>query len=135
MILKTYSRMFTHDGESALDTLRPLHNRDAHLRFQFGELELIAIGDMLIVAGTEEALTPIRETQGPVIVGNLVRVKDALLDAGAEITQDIVDVPTGRMLYARHRDGIHVEYVEWRPELVEQFIRTPQREGLLSSEI
>ncbi|MFC3061629.1 VOC family protein [Paenirhodobacter populi] len=135
MILKTYARVFTHDAGSALETLRPLHKGDAHLRFRFGELELIAIGDMLIVAGTEEALTPIRDTQGPVIVGDLGRVKEALLEAGAEITQDIVDVPTGRMLYARHRDSIHVEYVEWRPELVEQFIRAPQREGLLSSEI
>lgn len=135
MILKTYARVFTHDAGSALETLRRLHKRDAHLRFRYGELELIAIGDMLIVAGTEEALAPVRGTQGPVIVSDLVRVKETLLDAGAEITQDIVDVPTGRMLYARHRDGIHVEYVEWRPELVEQFIRAPQRKGLLSSEI
>lgn len=135
MILKTYARVFTHDAGAALETLRPLHRRDAHLRFRFGDLELIAIGDMLIVAGTQEALAPIRETQGPVIVSDLVRVKEMLRGAGAEITQDIVDVPTGRMLYARHRDGIHVEYVEWRPELVEQFIRAPQREGLLSSEV
>ena len=36
---------------------------------------------------------------------------------------------------ARHPDGIVVEYVQWTPELVEQFIRAPQRAGKLASEI
>jgi hypothetical protein len=30
--------------------------------------------------------------------------------------------PTGTMLYARHPDGVSVEYVQWLPELVARII-------------
>ncbi len=135
MILKTYSRMFTNDADAALTTLQRLHGRLPHLRLRFGEWDLIAIGDTFLVGGTDEALAPIRDSHGPVIVEDLDEVHAELLRCGATITQPIVDVPTGRMLYARHADGLHVEYVEWTPELVEKFIRVPQREGRLSSEL
>ena len=58
-----------------------------------------------------------------------------LVEAGAEIVRDIAPVPTGRMMYARHPDGAVVEYVQWTPELVEQFITAPQRAGKLASQI
>jgi hypothetical protein len=135
MILKTYARMFTNDADAALTTLQRLHGREPHLRFRFGEWDLIAIGDTFLVAGSEQSLAPIRDSHGPIIVDDLDKAETELLDCGATITQPIVVVPTGRMLYARHADGLHVEYVEWTPELVEQFIRRPQREGRLSSEL
>lgn len=135
MILKTYSRLFTDDCDVTLATLERLHGRKPHLRFRFGEWELAGIGDMFVVAGTEEALAPIRDSHGPVIVRDIDAVQTELLASGATITQAIVDVPTGRMLYARHADGLHIEYVEWTDDLVEQFIRAPQREGRLASEL
>lgn len=135
MILKTYSRLFSSDCDATLATLERLHGRKAHLRFRFGEWDLAGIGDMFVVAGTEDSLAPIRDSHGPVIVSDLDAAQTELLVSGATITQPIVDVPTGRMLYARHADGLHVEYVEWSDALVEQFIRVPQREGRLSSEL
>ena len=135
MILKTYSRLFSNDLERTLGTLERLHGRAPHLRFRFGEWDLAGIGDMFVVAGTDESLAPIRDSDGPVIVADLERVERELLAMGAVITQPIVEVPTGRMLYARHADGLHIEYVEWNDELVEAFIRAPQREGRLSSEL
>lgn len=135
MILKTYARMFSTDCNATLVALERLHGRQAHLRFRFGEWDLAGIGDMFVVAGTEESLAPIRDSHGPVIVRDLQAIEAELLASGATITQPIVNVPTGRMLYARHADGLHIEYVEWNDELVERFIRGPQREGRLSSEL
>jgi len=68
-----------------------------------------------------------------IIVHDIEAVQAELLAQGAVITTPLTVVPTGRMLYARHADGLHVEYVQWTDELVESFIRVPQREGRLSS--
>ena len=135
MILKTYSRLFSHDCDLTLETLERLHGRKAHLRFKFGDWDLTGIGDMFVVAGTEESLAPIRDSHGPVIVQDIEALQAELLASGATITQAIVTGPTGRMLYARHADGLHIEYVEWTDALVEKFIRAPQREGRLASEL
>ncbi|RZF65215.1 VOC family protein [Sphingomonas populi] len=135
MILKTYARVFTNDYEGTLATFERLHGQKAHLRLKYGDWDLAGIGDVFVVAGTEEALAPIRGSHGPLIVRDIMALHDELLAEGAIITQPVIDVPTGRMLYARHADGLHVEYVEWTDDLIEQFIRAPQREGKLSSEL
>lgn len=133
MILKTYTRIFTNDAEETLRILRPLHTGEPHLRFRFDPWELVGIGDVLVVAGTDEALAPIRGSFGPWIVTDIDETRELLVDAGAEIVRDIAPVPTGRMMYARHPDGAVVEYVQWTPELVEQLIAAPQRAGRLAS--
>lgn len=135
MILKTYTRIFTNDAEKTLRILRPLHAGEPHLRFAFGPWQLIGIGDVLIVGGTDEALAPIRGSLGPWIVTDLDETRAILVDAGAEITREIERVPTGRMMYARHPDGAVVEYVQWTPDLVEQLIAAPQRAGKLASQL
>ncbi|BCP53049.1 hypothetical protein K32_16660 [Kaistia sp. 32K] len=135
MILKTYARVFTNDAESALATFQALHGAEPHLKFRFGEWDLIGIGDTFIVGGTDAALAPIRDSHGPWIVRDLDEAQRRLEQAGATITQPAAASPTGRFLYARHADGALVEYVEWTPELVEKFIRAPQREGRLSSQL
>ena len=135
MILKTYARIFSDDAEKTLALLQPLHAGQPHLRFRFNDWDLIGIGDILIVGGTDESIAPIRGSIGPLIVDDLDETLTLLETAGAEITQRPVDVPTGRMLYARHPDGSIVEYVQWTSELVERFIRTPQREGKLASQL
>lgn len=135
MILKTYTRVFTNDAEATAAAFIRLHGREPHLRFRFGEWDLIGVGDTFIVGGTDEALAPIKGSHGPYIVDDLVATQAILERDGATVTQPISDTPTGRMLYARHADGLVVEYVEWTAELVEAFIRGPQRDGRLSSEL
>jgi len=95
----------------------------------------VAIGDILVVAGTTEALAPIRASTGPWVVDDLDETQRALFAGGATITLDPQDSATGRFFYARHPDGIEVEYVQWTPELVETLIEAPRREGVLSSQI
>ena len=135
MILKTYTRIFTHNSEQTLAILRKLHDGEPHLHVHFGPWELVGIGDMLVVSGNEESLAPIRGSFGPWIVTDLDETRRVLVESGAEITRDIEPVPTGRMLYARHPDGSVVEYVEWTPELVELLITAPQRAGKLASQL
>lgn len=135
MILKTYTRIFTTDLEGTLRLLRRLHVSEPHLRFRFDPWELVGIGDVLVVAGTDEALAPIRGSLGPWIVTDIDETRRSLVEDGAEITREIAAVPTGRMMYARHPDGAIVEYVQWTAELVEQIIEGPRRAGKLTSEM
>jgi hypothetical protein len=135
MILKTYTRVFTNDADQSLVLFRRLHGSEPHLRLKFHGWDLIGIGDILIIGGTDEALAPIRDSHGPFIVDNLDETQKVLEQCGAQITQATAPAPTGRFLYARHPDGLLVEYVEWTPDLVEKWITAPQREGKLSSQL
>ncbi len=135
MILKTYTRLFTADVDRSLALLRRLHRGEPHLRFRFRDWELAAIGDVLIVGGTDESLAPIRGSLGPFIVDDIDRTRTELEAAGATITMLLDDAPTGRGFYALHPDGNSVEYVQWNADLVERLIETPRRDGKLSSEL
>ena len=135
MILKTYSRIFTNDAEETLKAFLPLHREEPHLRLKFQDWDLIGIGDILIVGGTDESLEPIRDSHGPFIVEDADETLRLLEQAGAEITIPMYTAPTGRGFFARNADGTHVEYVQWTPDLVETFIRQPQRAGKLASEL
>jgi hypothetical protein len=135
MILKTYTRLFTNDADKTLELFKKLHQTEPHLRFNFNDWDLIAIGDTLIVGGTDESLVSIRDSHGPYIVDNLDETRKILLEGGAEITQEINFTPTGRFLYAKHSDGLLVEYVEWNSDLVEKLIAAPLQNGKLSSQI
>ncbi|WP_052733107.1 VOC family protein [Hymenobacter terrenus] len=122
MILKTYARVFTQDLPATLALFEQLIGRAPDICFTFGEWELIAIGDVLLVGGSAEALAPIRGSHGPLIVADLAQAQRLLEQAGAVITQPPTPTPTGTMLYARHPDGNSVEYVQWLPELVARII-------------
>lgn len=124
MILKTYLRVFTENVEQSLALLQQLVGHEADMRFQMpdDDLEIVAIGDFCLVGGPAEVLAPIRALQGPLIVDDLDATTAALLAGGADITKPEALSPSGRYLYARHPDGTLVEYVQWTPDLVQQFI-------------
>lgn len=135
MILKTYARIFSNDAEKTLETIRKLHGGEPHVRLEFNGMHLIGIGDIFIVGGSDELLAPIRNSHGPLVIENADETMSLLQGLGAEITIPMYDAPTGRGFFARHVDGTVVEYVEWKAELVERWIRAPLREGMLSSQI
>jgi hypothetical protein len=124
MILKTYLRVFTDDLEQSLLLFRQLTGRDVDLRFPMPtmSLEVAAIGNICLVGGSQEALAPVRSIQGPLIVEDLDAVKTALAAHGGEIIRAEEVSASGRYLWARHPDGTMVEYVQWNPALVKQFI-------------
>ena len=71
MVLKTYAWVFTTDLAAALPLFRQLVGREPDLRFTFGEWEIVALSDLLLIGGTTEALAPIRTSYGPLVVDDL----------------------------------------------------------------
>jgi hypothetical protein len=91
-------------------------------RFTMGDLEITGIGDICLVCGTDHALAPYRDSKGPFIVDNLGATREELIELGATITRDQFQAKIGSVFFARHPDGTEVEYVQWKPDLVERLI-------------
>ncbi|HEX7324724.1 MAG TPA: hypothetical protein VF292_05160 [Rhodanobacteraceae bacterium] len=88
MILKTYTRILTTDLQRTVETLKAVHGVQPHLTIPFESWTIVAIGDVLIVGGTEEALAPIRGSLGPWIVENVDDTKATLVKLGATVVRD-----------------------------------------------
>ncbi|MPN53990.1 hypothetical protein SDC9_201659 [bioreactor metagenome] len=84
------------------------------MRFQVPQvgLELAQIGDILLIAGSEEALKPFRITQATFLVDSLDEFRAFLEERGAEIIRRPAKVPTGWNMTVKHPDGSVIEYVE-----------------------
>ncbi|MFE4826493.1 VOC family protein [Streptomyces sp. NPDC056672] len=122
-ILKTYARLWADELDTSLALLRELTGAETDLRFAFGSVELAAIGDFLVIAGPPAERARYSHAGATVIVDDLDALTRTLADAGAEITTPESTSATGRFLYARHRGGAEIEYVEWVPELVARVVR------------
>ncbi|MFF2087237.1 VOC family protein [Nocardia sp. NPDC058176] len=121
-ILKTYARLFVTDLDRALPVYERLVGAPADLRFRFEQAEIAAVGDFLVVAGSEDAVSGYRGTVGPVIVDDLDAATQFVTEIGGEITSGPIVSATGRVVYARHPDGAHVEYVEWTAEVLSRVL-------------
>ena len=77
------------------------------MRFEIPQigLELAQIGDILLIAGSDEALKPFRSTQATFLVDSLDEFRAYLEEKGAEIIRGPDKVPTGRNMTVRHPDG------------------------------
>lgn len=113
-ILKILTRVYTGDIKVTLEFYEKLTGKTTELRFRYDQvgLELAQVGDFLILAGTESALAPFRETVLTVLVRNLDEARSLLTGLNSQIIRDIREVPTGRNMTLRHPDGLIVEYIE-----------------------
>jgi len=113
-ILKTFSRLYLNDLNSTLEFYEELLGTPAAMRFEIPQigLELAQIGDILLIAGSDEALKPFRSTQATFLVDSLDEFRAYLEEKGAEIIRGPDKVPTGRNMTVRHPDGSVIEYVE-----------------------
>jgi len=86
------------------------------LRFKHpqADLELVQVGNILIISGSDESLKSIRDTQATFLVDSIIEFKDFLLNNGAIVIRDLKKVPTGMNMTVKHLDGTIVEYVEHR---------------------
>ncbi|AXB42940.1 VOC family protein [Amycolatopsis albispora] len=116
-IRKTYARLWADRLDDALPLLRELTGAEPDLRLAFHAVELAAIGDFLVIAGPAEERAKYAHATATVVVDDLGELQRTLAAAGAAITTPETAGPTGRFLYARHRDGAEIEYVEWVPDL------------------
>ncbi|MFE8978113.1 VOC family protein [Streptomyces cyaneofuscatus] len=121
-IRRTYARLWTDDLDQALLLLEELTGEQPHLRLAFREVALAAIGNFLVIAGPADDRARYAHASATVVVDDLDALQATLASAGATITTPATGGPTGRFLYARHADGVEVEYVEWTPELVRDIL-------------
>ncbi|MEH7333595.1 hypothetical protein V7161_13220 [Neobacillus drentensis] len=75
-------------------------------------LDIAAIGDFLLVSGTDEALAKVRDSAICFLVEDIHAYKTWLLDNGAVIRQDITKDFSGYSMIVEQPDGTVVEYVE-----------------------
>jgi hypothetical protein len=64
-IKQTLNRFYVHDIEQSIEFYEKVLNEKCNLRFKYSQvnLELAQIGNILILAGSDEALKPFRDTQ------------------------------------------------------------------------
>ncbi len=113
-ILQTLSRLYVPDLDQALELYEELSGTNAAMRFEIPQIgvELAQIGNILLIAGSEEALKPFRNTQATFLVDSLDEYRAFLEEKGAEIIRGPAKVPTGRNMTVKHPDGSVIEYVE-----------------------
>ncbi|HEX3006875.1 MAG TPA: VOC family protein [Bacteroidales bacterium] len=113
-VIQILSRVYTHDIEAAIDFYERLFGEKHQSRFTYAQagLELARVNSILIIAGTDEALAPFRNTSSTFSVDSVEEFKTFLLNNGASIIRDIQQVPTGWNMTALHKDGFQVEYVQ-----------------------
>ena len=114
-VLKTLSRLYVNDLNSAVEFYEKLLGTPTAMRFEIPQigLELAQVGDILLIGGTDEALKPFRSTQATFLVDSIYEFKAYLEEKGAEIIRGPARVPTGRNMTLRHSDGSVIEYVEY----------------------
>ncbi|MCX4745572.1 hypothetical protein OG455_08550 [Kitasatospora sp. NBC_01287] len=113
-VLASYARVFVDHLDTALPTFVRLTGEQPALRFPYRDLELARIGGYLLIAGTEAALAPYRETHATTIVSSLEEVLTLVEEEGGAILDGPNEVPTGRNLTVRHPGGAVIEYVQFR---------------------
>ncbi len=113
-VLKILSRLYVNDLKSAIEFYEKLLGTPVARRIEIPQigLELAQIGDILIIAGSDEALKPFRSTQATFLVDSLDEFKAYLEEKGAEIIRGPTKVPTGWNMTLRHPDGSVIEYVK-----------------------
>ena len=113
-ILKLLSRIYVTDLDKHLDFYEALLDSKTELRFTMPQtgLELAQIGNMLIIAGSEDSLKPFRETKVTVLVDSIDQFKAFLEKRGSKIVRGPSKVPTGINMTVQHPDGSIFEYVE-----------------------
>lgn len=121
-ILKTYARLWADDLDSTLPLLRRLTGREPDLRFAFESVELAAIGDFLVIAGSPTARAPYAHASATVVVSDLDEARRLIVTDGGAVTTEEAVSETGRFLYARHAGGAEVEYVQWNPGLLDRVL-------------
>jgi predicted enzyme related to lactoylglutathione lyase len=115
-ILQILTRVYTSGMDETLPFYENLAGATATSRFGMPSagLELAVVRDILIIAGTDEAILPFRTTSATYLVDSLDEYHRFLVAHGATILRPPQQVPTGWNMTVRHPDGAVIEYVEHR---------------------
>lgn len=113
-LLQTYIRVCVSDMNTSLKFYESLLGETSTFRFRYeaAGLELASVGDILILAGSDQALEPFRKTKATFKVDNIHEFYDHLVSSGCRVIRDLARVPTGTNLTVQHPDGEIFEYVQ-----------------------
>lgn len=113
-IYKILTPIYVNDLEKAIIFYEKLLQTEAGTRFHYTEksLDIAVVGQILLIGGTDEALSNVREIALSILVDDIHDYKNWLLDHGATLRQDINKVPTGFNMLAQQPDGTVIEFVE-----------------------
>jgi len=113
-IKQILTRIYVNDMDTAINFYERLTNEKCANRFEYKQvgLEIARISNLLIIAGTEKALEPFRETSATFLVDSISEYRDFLSSNDAVIIRDVQQVPTGLNMTVKHKDGVIIEYVE-----------------------
>ena len=108
--------IFVTDFESATATYEKLLGEAIHLKFEVPSkgISVAKIGSLLIIGGSEDALSSLRQIRATLRVDSLDEYLVHLSSTGATILQPPTPTPTGQNMIARGADGVVFEYVELR---------------------
>jgi predicted enzyme related to lactoylglutathione lyase len=116
-IIKVLTRVYisSTDLDDAIAFYENLFKEECWLWFQYSEigLELAGVGSILLIAGSDEALTPFKSTQATFLVDSLNDFREELTQQGAVILAEPNTAPTGANMRAIHPDGTIIEYIEF----------------------
>lgn len=113
-VLGIYTRLLVNTLDQSLPFYEELLQTRSKNRFRYPEmhLELAQVGNFLLIAGSDEALAPFRDTIATILVDSLSEFKAYLEVHGSKILRGPRQVPTGINMTVRHPDGTVIEYVE-----------------------
>lgn len=115
-VLEVLIRIYLNpaDMDKTIGFYENVFGEKCQLRFKYSDagLEVAMVGSVLLIAGSDEALKPFRNTHATFLVDSLNDFKDKLVQYGAVILEEPKKVPTGANMRAKHPDGTIIEYVE-----------------------
>lgn len=113
-ILKIVTKIYVNELDQIVPFYEALFQTQA-TRFNYWskKLDIAAVGDFLLVSGTEEALAKVRDSAVTFLVDDIHAFKTWLMDNGAVIRQDITKDFSGYNMIVQQPDGMVAEYVQY----------------------
>jgi hypothetical protein len=115
-IVKTLYRRYVGSAqfESTIAFYENLQTMKTERRLSFPErgIEVAVIGAFIVLAGTDDALAPVRHVDATLIVDSLDEFARQLHSLGAHVPTEFHTTQTGRNMTVSHPDGFVVEYFE-----------------------
>lgn len=112
-IIHTSIRVYVNELDKTIAFYENLLGQRSSFRFHHpAGLELASVGNILIIAGTDQALETYRRTVATFKVDSIKEFHDFLVESGATILRGPQSVPTGTNMTVLHPDGSIFEYVE-----------------------
>ncbi|MFE4534699.1 hypothetical protein ACFRKB_06400 [Streptomyces scopuliridis] len=111
-VSETLARVYVDDIDTALPMFVDLTGEQPRPRVSHRGVEIVRVGNYLLLTGSEEALSVCRGTHATSITDSMDRALRITDLHGGEIVDGPAENPVGRSLTVRYPGGAIIEYVE-----------------------